>query len=134
MRKFTITKIASYLIVLVMVFSLTAIFTVGASAEGTAQAQWGTDAANLTSSGTLQEAIDAAKNDSSITYIKVMSDIFLESTLNATGGAFTLDLNGKKIENTEFVLCVQNSTIITVTDTSAEQTGAILSKDIDRED
>ncbi|MBQ9797833.1 MAG: carbohydrate-binding domain-containing protein [Clostridia bacterium] len=127
MRKFTITKIASYLIVLVMVFSLTAIFTVGASAEGTAQAQWGTDAANLTSSGTLQEAIDAAKNDSSITYIKVMSDIFLESTLNATGGAFTLDLNGKKIENTEFVLCVQNSTIITVTDTSAEQTGAILS-------
>ena len=129
MRKATFTKIASVLTMLAMLLTLTVAFAVGVSAEGTAQAQWGTDAANLTNEGTLQEALEAAADDSSITYIKVMNDTTLESALVANGGEFTLDLNGKKITYAGYVVNVYNSTIITITDTSAEQTGAIISTD-----
>ena len=129
MRKTKFTKFASVLTMLAMLLTLTAAFAVGVSAEGTAQARWGTDAANLTNEGTLQEALDAVADDSSITYIKVMNDTTLESALVANGGEFTLDLNGKKITYAGYVVNVYNSTIITITDTSAEQTGAIISTD-----
>ena len=130
MRKTTFTRIASYLMVLAMVFSLTAAFAVGVSAEGTAQAQWGTDAANLTNEGTLQEALNAAAGDNSITYIKVMDNIDLgDSNVKATGGTFTLDLNGKTVTATSYTFYVKNAVDITITDTSAEQTGKIESTD-----
>ena len=126
MRKTTFTRIASYLMVLAMVFSLTAAFAVGVSAEGTAQAQWGTDAANLTNEGTLQEALNAAAGDASITYIKLLSDVPLGSSyVTATGGKFTLDLNGKTVTSTIYPFYVKNAVDITITDTSAEQTGKI---------
>ena len=126
MRKSTITRIASYLMVLAMVFSLTAAFAVGVSAEGTAQAQWGTDVANLTNEGTLQEALNAAGGDASITYIKLVSDIALgDSYVMANGGKFTLDLNGKTVTSTIYPFYVKNAVDITITDTSAEQTGKI---------
>ena len=126
MRKTTFTRIASYLMVLAMVFSLTAAFAVGVSAEGTAQAQWGTDAANLTNEGTLQEALNAAAGDNSITYIKVMDNIDLgDSNVKATGGKFTLDLNGKTVTSSSYTFYVKNAVDITITDTSAEQTGKI---------
>ena len=126
MRKSTITRIASYFIILAMVFSLTAAFAVGVSAEGTAQAQWGTDAANLTNEGTLQEALNAAADDSSITYIRLMSDIPLGSgSIWVEGGKFTLDLNGKAITGDTYPFSLRNATNITIEDTSVEQTGTI---------
>ena len=126
MRKTKFTKIASILTMLAMLLTLTAAFAVGVSAEGTAQAQWGTDAANLTSSGTLQEALDAAAGDTSITYIKLLSDVPLGSSyVMANGGEFTLDLNGKTVTSTIYPFYVKNAVDITITDTSAEQTGKI---------
>ncbi len=126
MRKTTFTRIASYLMVLAMVFSLTAAFAVGVSAEGTAQAQWGTDAVNLTNEGTLQEALNAAAGDNSITYIKVMDNIDLgDSNVKATGGKFTLDLNGKTVTATSYTFYVKNAVDITITDSG--EGGAIKS-------
>ena len=126
MRKTKFTKIASILTMLAMLLTLAAAFAVGVSAEGTAQAQWGTDAANLTSSGTLQEAIDAAETDSSITYIRLMSDIPLGSGyIWVEGGKFTLDLNGKAITGDTYPFSLKNATNITIEDTSVEQTGTI---------
>ena len=126
MRKTKFTKIASILTMLAMLLTLTAAFAVGASAEGTAQAQWGTDAANLTNEGTLQEALDAAAGDNSITYIKLLSDVPLGSSyVTAKGGKFTLDLNGKTVTSTIYPFYVKNAVDITITDTSAEQTGKI---------
>ncbi len=126
MKKTKFTKIASVLTMLAMLLTLTAAFAVGASAEGTAQAQWGTDAANLTNEGTLQEALNAAGGDASITYIKLVSDIALgDSYVMANGGKFTLDLNGKTVTSTIYPFYVKDAVDITITDTSAEQTGKI---------
>ncbi|MBE6698955.1 MAG: carbohydrate-binding domain-containing protein, partial [Ruminococcaceae bacterium] len=126
MRKTKFTKIASILTMLAMLLTLTAAFAVGVSAAGTAQAQWGTDAANLTSSGTLQEALDAAAGDTSITYIKLVSDVALgDSYVMANGGKFTLDLNGKTVTATSYPFSVSNAVDITFTDSG--EGGAIQS-------
>ena len=118
MKKTTLTKIAGMLTMLAMLVTLIAAFAVGVSAEGTAQAQWGTDAENLTNEGTLQAALDAAAGDASITYIKVANNVDLgDSSIRANGGNFTFDLNGKTITSNTYLFYVGSSGNVTITDT-----------------
>ena len=126
MKKTTLTKIVSILTMLAMLSAFVAVFATGVSAETTAEAVWGTDAANLTESGTLKEAFEAAESDSSITYIKLMNDVALGTGyIWVEGGKFTFDLNGKTITGDSYPLSLRNSTDITIEDTSIEQTGKI---------
>ncbi len=129
MKKTNFTKHASLWMLAVMLLCLATLFTVGASAEGTAQAQWGESATSeLTGSGTLQEAFDAAAADSTIGYIKLMSDIDLvDGYVSAEGGSFTLDLNGKALLSESYVLYLGSAVDITITDSdpSEEKTGRI---------
>lgn len=82
------------------------------------QADWGTDENNLTESGSLQEALNAAADDESITYIRVAdSKDFGVFHIEANGGKFTFDLNGKEIRSESYTLYLNNSTEITITDT-----------------
>jgi len=131
MKKTTFTKIASAFVMLAMIAVLTAAFVTGAGAETTVQAVWGATSAeaDLTNSGTLQEALDAAAaTDSTVGYIKLVSDVALgEGVLAAIGGDFTLDLSGYTVTADGYVLCLSNAVNITVTDTSTEQDGKIQS-------
>ena len=82
------------------------------------QADWGTDENNLTESGSLQEALNAAAADESITYIRVAnSKDFGVFHIEANGGKFTFDLNGKEIRSDSYTFYLNNSTEITITDT-----------------
>ena len=117
MTKTNSNKIVSVLTILAMIVALATVFAVGVFAEGAVEAQWGTDAENLTNSGTLQEALNQVATDASITYIKVMKDIDLGTeSLAVIGGAFTLDLNGNTVTCSEDVLVLHNSVNITITD------------------
>ncbi len=62
-----------------------------------AQAEWGADADNLTEEGTLEEALAAAAaNSDTVAYIQLASAVTAADgqTFTASGGTFTLDLNG----------------------------------------
>lgn len=61
------------------------------------EALWGASADNLTGSGTLDEALAAAKANSDIKYIQIQKDLTETDCHNITGGTFTLDLNGKTV-------------------------------------
>ncbi len=114
------TRIFALLIAMMMVLGLFATGATVAFADETAEAAWGTDATNLTKSGTLQEALNTAAADSSITYIRVMNDVSLDSGyLRAIGGKFTLDLNGKTVEgnpDSNSLLYLSNAVNITIAD------------------
>ncbi|MBR5119552.1 MAG: hypothetical protein IKV02_01015, partial [Clostridia bacterium] len=120
------TRIFALLMAMMMVLGL---FAAGASvafADETAEAVWGTDKDNLTQSGTLQDALDAAKEDSSITYIKVMNDVATTDGMDVYGGHFTLDLNGKTIScSNSIVFFFGESVNMTITDTSVGQNGVL---------
>ena len=59
------------------------------------QANWGADENNLSHSGTLQDALDAAAADPSVRYVQLAANVLLGSgSVTATGGNFTLDLYG----------------------------------------
>ena len=120
------TRIFALLMAMMMVLGL---FAAGASvafADETAEAVWGTDKDNLTESGTLQEALNAAKDDSSITYIKVMNDVAATDAMDVYGGHFTLDLNGKTISSSSStVFYLGKSVNMTITDTSVGQNGVL---------
>ena len=121
MKKINFMKLAGLLTMLVMLVTLTAVFTTGVSAEDSVQAQavWGTEEDLTIGSGTLQEALDAAAADNAVTYIQLVSDVDLgETSLDAAGGAFTLDLNGKTVTSTAYTLYLDNDVNITITDTS----------------
>lgn len=117
MTKTAISKIASLLVMLATLIALTLTLTVGASAEVAVEARWGTDAQTLTGEGTLQEAFDAAAEDASVTYVQLASNVDMgESSLSATGGAFTLDLYGHTVTSATNTLCLSNGVNLTLTD------------------
>ena len=60
------------------------------------EALWGT-ADNLSQSGTLKEALEAADKNKEITYIKLNTDVVLTEELTVIYGSFTLDINGKNL-------------------------------------
>lgn len=61
------------------------------------EAKWGTSKDSLTSSGTLEAAIAAAEEDSSIKYIQLCKDVTATNRYYMKGCELTLDLNGKTI-------------------------------------
>lgn len=72
--------------------------------------------------GTLDEALAAAKNGTAC-FIQLQKDI--NRIVDVSGGAFGLDLNGKKIYVADYALKVNNGAKVTVMDSSAEGTGTI---------
>ena len=111
---------------LTFITMLAFIFAIGsiASASETAEVVYGESADALTRSGTLAEALAAAKTDSSIKYVRLQKDI--SGGFYISGGKFTLDLNGKTITSDGYTLVIRFAgTEITVTDTSTG--GSIIS-------
>ena len=127
MKTSKFTKLTGILTLLAMLTVLAVLFTVGSAAEGEVQAQWGAGAESLTASGTLQEAFDAARRDPAVTYVKLVSDVASDTFFSLSGGNYTLDLNGKTISYGTYVLNLYEDVDLTITDTSAEQSGAIVS-------
>ncbi|MBQ7415648.1 MAG: InlB B-repeat-containing protein [Oscillospiraceae bacterium] len=98
---------------------------VSASAEDVPEVYYGT-ADNLTGSGTLTAAVDAAEADTAITYIKLNRDISLSESIFISSGAFTVDLNGYSITiSASDPIRIYGSADVTFTDSSAEKTGGI---------
>lgn len=108
MKKRIISMILSIVMVLTMLptFSLTAFAADGDTT--TSEAKWGADADNLTQSGTLEEAIDAAADDSNVKYIQLQSNIE-NTSYSIYGGEFTIDLNGNDVSSSGEVFNIINS-------------------------
>lgn len=86
--------------------------------EMTIEAKWGASKDALTEYGTLQDAFDAAKAESStVGYIQLQNDINFESGYLIWGGTFTLDLNGKELKSISNTLDFRTCTV-TLTDNS----------------
>ena len=102
---------------------VTASVTYDISAPATLpEARWGANEDDLTASGTLAEALEAAAEDSSITYIRLAQDPETTDPYYIEGGVFTLDLNDRQIVSESFTLCIQNiGTVVTL------KNGAIIS-------
>lgn len=81
------------------------------------EAKWGADKNNLTSSGTLQEALDAAEARTA-KYIRLMSAV-TTAGYNISDGTFTLDLNGKSITSDGYPLVIYGGDV-----TLADSTGS----------
>ena len=128
MTKTAISKIASLLVMLATLVALTLTLTVGASAEVTVEARWGTDAQTLTGGGTLEEAIAAAASDPSISYVRLMNDVYSDYAFRIDDGSFTLDLNGKTLSTDSYSIHWSGGNL-TVDDTSLTKTGTIVSSD-----
>ena len=74
------------------------------------QAAWGSSADDLTSSGTLADAVTAAAQvGSSVGYIKLQEDVASTEGYNINGGTFTLDLNGYTLTSESHTLYIQNA-------------------------
>lgn len=95
------------------------------------EAVWGTSKDSLTSSGTLEAAIAAAAEDSSIKYIQLCKDITATNGYYMKGCELTLDLNGKTIAasgmNSSLLFLDKNSngTVSNVTFTDSSSGGTI---------
>lgn len=70
------------------------------------EAKWGASKdAELTGSGTLEEAIDEArKANSTVKYIQIQKNITIKETCSIYDADFTLDLNGKIISGSEDIV------------------------------
>ena len=90
------------------------------------EAQWGTSKENLTKSGTLKAAFEAARNNSDIQYIQLLGDVETTTKYNAYDGTFTLDLNGHTLTSSDVNAIYFTYGTVTITDESANQTGKII--------
>ncbi|MBO7151115.1 MAG: carbohydrate-binding domain-containing protein, partial [Clostridia bacterium] len=128
MKKTVFTKITTDVMMLVLFVALAVGLSVASAAEVQAQVQWSADATSEPiGSGTLQEAFDAAAaENSTVGYIRVLSDIDLgDENVRASGGAFTLDLNGKTVTSTTYTVYLENAVDVIITDTSSEKSGRL---------
>ncbi|MBQ5912028.1 MAG: InlB B-repeat-containing protein, partial [Bacteroidaceae bacterium] len=90
------------------------------------EAAWGTSADDLTSYGTLTEAVAAAGEEgSNIGYIKLLADV--EEGIYVEGGNFTLDLNGHTISSEGHTLVIRNQSNVTIVDGSETNSGKVIS-------
>ena len=100
---------------------------VSASAEEVPEVYYGT-ADNLTGSGTLTAAVDAAEADTAITYIKLNKDVTVSGWLFMRSGAFTVDLNGYTItlDDGNYGYFRIDGADVTFVDSSTTKTGAVV--------
>lgn len=85
---------------------------------------WGAHENDLFGGGTLQEAINAAKNDG-VGYLQLQRNVEA-SNLRVDGGNFVLDLNGYTLSANTYLFYIYNpDTYLIVEDNSANQTGKI---------
>lgn len=90
------------------------------------QAAWGASADDLTSYGTLDDAINAAAAEgSTVGYIQLQEDV--ETGVVINGGTFTLDLNGYTISSESHTLYIQNNSNVTIVDNSETNSGKVIS-------
>lgn len=82
------------------------------------EAKWGASKDNLTHAGTLADAFAAAQADNSIAYIQLQQDVTADSEYNLESGAFTFDLNGKKLSSTQYTINVEKEATVTFTDSA----------------
>ena len=86
------------------------------SAETAPEAHWGTSADALTESGTLLDAIAAARYDPSVKYVRLGSDV--DTALDISSGNFTLDFAGHTVTSDGYTINVGNiGTELTIVDT-----------------
>lgn len=101
------------------------------SSTTTDEAKWGASATSLTTgSGTLAQALAAAKNNSSVKYIQLQTNVTATSGYDITGGKFTLDLNGKTISSSGYTITIgdnasNSSSGIEVTFTDSSSGGKV---------
>lgn len=88
------------------------------------EAAWGSSAEELSFSGTLEEALQAAENDSSIRYVRLLCNVTGEHIV--VGANITLDLAGFTLTAQTYALDVRRGAHVTVVDT-AEEDGSIIS-------
>ena len=91
---------------------------IGAWAQETdVEAQWGASADDLTGQGTLADAFAAAEaENSTVNYIKLLSDVTSADSHTIYGGEFTLDLNGRTLSGVYSALDLKNvGTSVTLT-------------------
>ena len=110
----TLKKTLSILFAVLMVVTM---LPVTSFATDTAEALWGADENSLTESGSLAEAINAAKGNSGVKYIRLNDDIESGSSYEISSGKFTLDLNGKKITSTDDETIYISGGEVTIVDT-----------------
>ena len=118
MKKSKLKLIASIIAMLTVLFALTAMLSVNAAAD-TTEASWGADNSNLTNSGNLQDALEAAAADSSIKYVRLNADLDIGTYgVTSSGGTFTFDLNGYSLIAGNWAYSVTNGTNVTIIDES----------------
>ena len=88
------------------------------------EAAWGSSAEELSFSGTLQQALQAAGSDSSIRYVRLLCNVTGEHIV--VGANITLDLAGFTLTAQSYALDVREGAHVTVVDT-AEEDGSIIS-------
>lgn len=88
------------------------------------EATWGSSAEELSFSGTLKQAFQAAEKDSSIRYVRLLCNVTGEHIV--VGANITLDLAGFTLTAQTYALDVRRGAHVTVVDT-AEEDGSIIS-------
>lgn len=87
------------------------------------EAAWGASADDLTSYGTLEDAITAAAEEG-VGYIQLLENV--ENCIVVDGGTFTLDLNGHTISSESHTLDIQNESNVTIVDNSGTNEGKVI--------
>lgn len=113
-----------------LLFALMAIvLPIGALAqeEQVIEARWGASKDNMTESGTLETALNAAYSSRDVFYIQLQNDIVSEETHMIHNGTLTLDLNGYTWScSSGTALTIMEGQVI-MTDSSVEKTGRVVS-------
>lgn len=94
--------------------------------EQTVEAKWGTSKENLTDSGTLAMAFEAAWNSNEVAYVQLQCDVDAEDSYEIDAGTFTLDLNGHTLSCDSSSTLIINHADMQLTDSSVEKDGKIL--------